>query len=874
MTNKIEDSDDSLSIDGTPLSDWIVLAGGDDKVSAFGGNDLITEGLGNKEIDGGTGEDTYIASQNTENYIIRFLSDGFVLIGEGSVVELRNVESLSFSDSTLRLDGLSENLTEKFNYLQYYNSGEIPKAFTLETGQYIYYVWGNDGFSPGIYIVQKDKFSNETINTKTLEANEFGLEFAIIKDDSLSLIRKSYPSHETAGNRPFAVVDYYYEVLNENLEIESTSSTFQLLSKEALTQIISDQSNFSQYDYWVNSSNGWWPSGSEIIHSEARGDSYDMFFVLPISDLNFLTDTSSGFGTLGYNLYHISIDLDGNLLSDSVKINNNLLSEPPVFFTDTQEMTFFYRTYNFADYEGSGQWDRFVDKPEEHLVIFDNQSGDLIRKSLNLNLEMEPFEIAKIDDVYFLRSYNKFTAFLDRSIILNQETKLAPLEQTLRNIRAVLFAENGVYEIQHTYPLTVNEENGSSIYVAEYDYDFNLLGTRIIATYEGLSGHRGFELNDFNGNMLLTHRKFESPGMSLISHNLSIQSPALSATTDTDHLVIEGQNGVVYLLQGDDILRTSVENLTAFLGSGDDELVIESGEVNLWGNDGKDSVIIGESAMLQMHDYSLEDHVLIQAGATLELSFNVADFYTYQGSESISLNLAELPIENLGTLIYRSDAALNLNIFGTNGDDVLFTLDGNDSLYGGLGDDILAGGSGNNHIDGGDGLDIAVFSGEKHGFSIQQDGIGGWSINTNTLERIERLQFKDAKIALDLDAHAGEAVKTLGAFLGPSGITPENVGLVLNLLDNGLSYEDLLAEAIALVFGVDPDGTKMVRHFFKALTGEEAPSHIVSQYGDLVDSGELSRVELSKLVADDEVNLTNIDFVGLSSTGVEYLLTI
>ena len=40
----------------------------------------------------------------------------------------------------------------------------------------------------------------------------------------------------------------------------------------------------------------------------------------------------------------------------------------------------------------------------------------------------------------------------------------------------------------------------------------------------------------------------------------------------------------------------------------------------------------------------------------------------------------------------------------------------------------------------------------------------------------------------------------------------------------------------------------------------------------MVDNGELSRVELAKLVADYEVNLANIDLVGLSATGVEYLL--
>ena len=75
-----------------------------------------------------------------------------------------------------------------------------------------------------------------------------------------------------------------------------------------------------------------------------------------------------------------------------------------------------------------------------------------------------------------------------------------------------------------------------------------------------------------------------------------------------------------------------------------------------------------------------------------------------------------------------------------------------------------------------------------------------------------------------------------------------------------------------MVFGVDPDSATMVRHFYTALTGEEAPADVINQYGGMVDNGELSRVELAKLVADYEVNLTNIDLVGVRFAGVEYLL--
>jgi len=206
-----------------------------------------------------------------------------------------------------------------------------------------------------------------------------------------------------------------------------------------------------------------------------------------------------------------------------------------------------------------------------------------------------------------------------------------------------------------------------------------------------------------------------------------------------------------------------------------------------------------------------------------------------------------------------------------------------DVLTGNHLNNVIGGLAGSDTIDGKEGIDTAVFSGEKSDYSWAmfvvdphpESGLEpwyGWSVGEDSLRNIERLKFDDTKIALDLDGHAGEAVKTLGAFLSASGITPENVGLVLNLLDGGLSYEDLLAEANALVFGVDPDSATMVRHFYTALTGDEAPADVINQYGGMVDNGELSRVELAKLVADSEVNLTNIDLVGLSATGVEYLL--
>lgn len=195
--------------------------------------------------------------------------------------------------------------------------------------------------------------------------------------------------------------------------------------------------------------------------------------------------------------------------------------------------------------------------------------------------------------------------------------------------------------------------------------------------------------------------------------------------------------------------------------------------------------------------------------------------------------------------------------------------------------------SGMNVIDGKEGIDFAIFTGPAINYMISTfidyDQSGEIALRTawtfesetekSTLRNIERAIFEDVNLAIDLDGNAGIAVKTLGAFLGAESATDANlVGYVLNLLDDGMSYDELLQAAVTEVFGENPTGTELVSHFYNTLVGGLAPDEIVSQYAGLVDSGELSAAGLAKLVADNEINTTNIDLVGLSSTGVEYLI--
>jgi len=189
---------------------------------------------------------------------------------------------------------------------------------------------------------------------------------------------------------------------------------------------------------------------------------------------------------------------------------------------------------------------------------------------------------------------------------------------------------------------------------------------------------------------------------------------------------------------------------------------------------------------------------------------------------------------------------------------------------------------GGDFIDGGTGIDAVVYKEITANFvwgkfivdpepNSSLEPWEGWSFNQDDLKNIERVEFADSKLALDIDGNAGTTAKILGAFLGASGIQRADlVGVGLDLLDSGTTYEGFLQAALDAVFGQNPSGATLVNHFYGTLTGQSAPQSLIEQYGSLIDNGSLSPVSLAMQVAENELNLQNIDLIGLATTGIEY----
>ena len=206
----------------------------------------------------------------------------------------------------------------------------------------------------------------------------------------------------------------------------------------------------------------------------------------------------------------------------------------------------------------------------------------------------------------------------------------------------------------------------------------------------------------------------------------------------------------------------------------------------------------------------------------------------------------------------------------------VITGSGADVIIGNSSNNVITGGSGGDTIDGGAGIDQAVYTENFTDVSLVKSG-NVWNITSgtdkDTLSNIERLKFNDKHIALDLDGNAGKTVKLLGLLLGKDQATNKTyLGIGLKLLDDGMSYEQLMQTALDVVLGVNASSLSVVEMIWGNLIGPPTPTDNISQYSALIDNGTYTSAGLAILAADHSLNTTAIDLVGLASTGVEYII--
>lgn len=220
-------------------------------------------------------------------------------------------------------------------------------------------------------------------------------------------------------------------------------------------------------------------------------------------------------------------------------------------------------------------------------------------------------------------------------------------------------------------------------------------------------------------------------------------------------------------------------------------------------------------------------------------------------------------------------------INGTAGNDQLVGTSGNDTLNGLAGNDRLSGAAGNDALNGSTGIDTAVFGGARSAYALTR-GATSWTVTAltgtdgvDTLNAVERIGFADTHLALDLDGHAGTVAKIIGALFGKAYLANKDfVGIGLQLMDNGTAYADLVQLALGTPLFAQLAGsnsnTDFVRYVYTNVVGVAPSAGDLNALVGLINNGSHTAVSLAMLACELDLNLANIDLVGLSQTGLAF----
>ncbi|WP_158268439.1 DUF4214 domain-containing protein [Limnohabitans sp. Hippo4] len=195
--------------------------------------------------------------------------------------------------------------------------------------------------------------------------------------------------------------------------------------------------------------------------------------------------------------------------------------------------------------------------------------------------------------------------------------------------------------------------------------------------------------------------------------------------------------------------------------------------------------------------------------------------------------------------------------------------------------DTIKGQPGTDYFDGGLGLDTVVYSGPQERYTINKSGNRfvvsepTGSDDTDYLTNIERLQFSNGKVALDVEnGNAGEAARLIGALLGPTFVQDKAiVGIVINLLDQKNPSEAIVALGLAtptfITLAGSSSNADFVKLVFSNVMGRAPSPSESSTYINLLETG-TSQSALAVAAAHIEQTAERINLVGLIQHGLDF----
>lgn len=206
---------------------------------------------------------------------------------------------------------------------------------------------------------------------------------------------------------------------------------------------------------------------------------------------------------------------------------------------------------------------------------------------------------------------------------------------------------------------------------------------------------------------------------------------------------------------------------------------------------------------------------------------------------------------------------------------------------GGPGNDTLTIGPGNLSIDGGGGIDTAVFSRAKSAYTISPQSGGSYQVSgadgSDTLSNVERLQFSDARVALDIAGNSLAGLNTAGLaaagqvyrlYQASFNRAPDQVGLAY-WIGQADSSVTLTAIAAGFTGSVEFSNTygnltdhQFVDQLYQNVLHRPGESDGVAYWYAQIDSRAQTREQV--LVGFSESNENQAALIGLIQNGIGY----
>ncbi len=193
---------------------------------------------------------------------------------------------------------------------------------------------------------------------------------------------------------------------------------------------------------------------------------------------------------------------------------------------------------------------------------------------------------------------------------------------------------------------------------------------------------------------------------------------------------------------------------------------------------------------------------------------------------------------------------------------------GADTLTGGCGNDVLIGLAGDDLLRGCDGLDTAVFSASRENYQVT--GLGdAWAVSdlagtegTDTLSGIERLQFADMNLALDVSGNAGQVWRLLSSAFNTAP-DPAELGVWISAMDHGITL-DQVASAIMgsaryiSLHGSNPTDSQFVTDLYSSVLHRAPEAGRLDFWVSGLQSGAMNKTQVMLLFSESVEHMATV----------------